>query len=119
VRLLDELVSLEELLRPDALVSLEERMRFEEPVSLDVSWPDGPFQPRAFIAAQVAVVSTPPCDPQAPLALLAELEPSLQTTVSIALIRMCRRWWTRPLSPAEGPVWTPGSALSVVSVGAP
>ena len=40
MRLLDELVSLEELLRFEALVSLEERMRFEELVSLDIPWPD-------------------------------------------------------------------------------
>ena len=73
--LLDELVSLEDLLELESLEAL----------------PDLLCQPpRAFIAAHVAAVSTPPCEPQTLLPLLAELEPSLQTTVSIALIRM--RW---------------------------
>ena len=78
--LLDELVSVEVPLDwPDDMESLDAR-------------PDLLCQPpRAFMAAHVAVVSTPPCEPHAPLALLAELEPSLQTTVSIALIRM--PWW--------------------------
>ena len=82
--LLDELVSLEDLFE---LVSLEDLPELESLEAL----PDLLCQPpRAFIAAQVAAVSTPPCEPHTLLPLLAELEPSLQTTVSIALIRM--RW---------------------------
>jgi hypothetical protein len=95
----------------------EERVLLDELVSLEVplGWPDEESlearpdllcqPPRAFMAAQVAAGSTPPCAPQAPLALLAELEPSLKTTVSIALIRIpWRRWCIRPESPAAGPV---------------
>jgi len=78
--LLDELL-LEELL-------LEGLLLLEELVSCDILPPECPCQPRAFIDARVATESTPPCDPQTLVPLLAAFEPSLQTTVSIALMRM-------------------------------
>jgi hypothetical protein len=121
---LEELVSLD-MPALDELVSLDmpdlDGLDLPELVSLEVRWPIFPGEtPRAFKAAQVAAVSTPPCELHAPLGLLAVFEPSLHTTVSAALIRIrWRRWWTRPLSPAVGPVCTPGSALSAVSVAAP
>jgi hypothetical protein len=81
----------EERVLLDELVSLEVPLDFFALLSLEVPWPDLLwYPPRAFMAAQVAAVSTPPCEPQTLLPLLAELEPSLQTTVSIALMRM--RW---------------------------
>jgi len=69
----------------DELVSLD----LEALLSFEVRWPGLPCQsPRAFMAAQVAAVSTPPCELHAPVALFGELEPSLHATVSIALIGM-------------------------------
>src|SRR5690242_19129409 len=71
------------------------------------------------MAAQVAAVSTPPCDPHTLVPLLEAFEPSLQTTVSIALMRMWWRRWCPVLSAADGPVCTPRLARSAVSVTTP
>ena len=71
--------------------------------------------PRALSAALVAVQSMPPCFRHTS-PVRGEVEPSLQTTVSagVALV-----WPVLLLSPAAGPVWTPGLARSAVSEGAP
>src|ERR1044071_5944575 len=71
--------------------------------------------PRALSDALVAVQSMPPCFRHTS-PVRGEVEPSLQTTMSACeeLLEL-----VLPLSAAEGPVWTPGLALSVVSVAGP
>ena len=88
----------------------------DELVSFAALESDFPSHPRAFIAAVVETESIPPWPPHDTLPRFPSFDPSLQTTESAALMP---EGAAALLLSFDGPVWAPGSALSVVSVGGP